>query len=236
MACKVCLLEHTPEPDGLIAAAARICYSNIAAHDLRKRESETLSARLLEDLWRSGHHSPFEHASFTFGVDGLSRVASHQLVRHRVASFSQQSQRYVKMDRAEVVTPPSISAHAQARELFGRQAEAALEAYKSLMEMGIPAEDARFVLPHGWETRLVFTMNARELHHFYDLRLCRRAQWEIRELARLMLIECRKTAPVVFGLAGPSCVRTGQCRESRTCNHPYKSMEDLLATDRNQDE
>ncbi|MDR1376902.1 MAG: FAD-dependent thymidylate synthase [Synergistaceae bacterium] len=231
MACKVCLLEHTTDPDGLIAAAARLCYSDVTVRDLRKRESEALSAGLLKDLWRSGHHSPLEHASFTFGVDGLSRVASHQLVRHRLASFSQQSQRYVKMDRTEVVIPPSISANPKAKELFVRQAETALEAYKSLMEMGIPAEDARFVLPHGWETRLVFTMNARELHHFFDLRLCRRAQWEIRELARLMLAECRKAAPVVFGLAGPSCVATGQCRESRGCNNPYKSMEDLLATD-----
>ncbi|MDR1979275.1 MAG: FAD-dependent thymidylate synthase [Synergistaceae bacterium] len=235
MTCKVCLLEHTPGPDGLIAAAARICYSDIAAYDLLERESAKLSAHLLEDLWRSGHHSPFEHASFTFGVDGLSRVASHQLVRHRLASFSQQSQRYVKVDRTEVVIPPSVAADPKASALFERQAETALDVYKSLIAMGIPPEDARFILPHGWETRLVFTMNARELHHFYDLRLCRRAQWEIRELARLMLVECRKVAPVVFDLAGPSCIRTGKCRESRTCGKPYKSMEDLLATDQNKD-
>ena len=195
---------------------------------------EKLSTRLLNELWRSGHHSPFEHASFTFGVDGLSRVASHQLVRHRLASFSQQSQRYVKMDSMGVVTPPSISSNPEASALFKRQAQVAIETYKSLVAMGIPQEDARFILPHGWETRLVFTMNARELHHFYDLRLCRRAQWEIRELARLMLLECRKVAPVVFNLAGPSCVKTGQCRESRTCGKPYDSMEDLLAT-HNQD-
>lgn len=231
----VCLLEHTPRPDGLIAAAARMCYGDVTAYDLRDQESENLSVRLLNDLWRSGHHSPFEHASFTFGVDGLSRVASHQLVRHRLASFSQQSQRYVKMDSMGAVTPPSISADPEASALFGQQVRSALETYKALVTMGIPQEDARFILPHGWETRLVFTMNARELHHFYDLRLCRRAQWEIRELARLMLLECRKAAPVVFGLAGPSCVKAGQCRESRTCGKPYKSMEDLLAADQNQD-
>jgi thymidylate synthase (FAD) len=236
MSRKVCLLEHTPGPDGLVAAAARLCYSDVAAYDLREQESEKLSSRLLQDLWRSGHHSPFEHAAFTFGVDGLSRVASHQLVRHRLASFSQQSQRYVKMDRRAVVIPPTISVNPEARELFEGQAEAALETYKSLIAAGIPPEDARFILPHGWETRLVFTMNARELHHFYDLRLCRRAQWEIRELARLMLVECLRVAPAIFRLVGPSCVRTGQCRESRTCGKPYKSMEELLATDGNQDE
>jgi thymidylate synthase (FAD) len=229
MACKVCLLEYTPEPDALVTAAARICYSDVAAFDLRERESKNLSVGLLKELWRSGHHSPFEHASFTFGVDGLSRVASHQLVRHRVASFSQQSQRYVKMGQGAVVTPPSIFANPEAKALFEGQSQAAFEAYKSLIAMGIPGEDARFILPHGWETRLVFTMNARELHHFYDLRLCRRAQWEIRELARLMLAECRKVAPVIFELAGPSCVKTGLCQESRTCGNPYKSMEDLLA-------
>ena len=95
--------------------------------------------------------------------------------------------------------------------------------------MGIPVEDARFILPHGWETRLVLTMNARELHHFFNVRLCRRAQWEIRELARLMLIECRKAAPVIFETAGPFCL-AGDCRESRPCGEPYKGMEELLNT------
>jgi thymidylate synthase (FAD) len=238
----VYLLEHTPNPDGLVAAAARLCYSDVPASDLRKRDTDgCASAHFLENLWRSGHHSPFEHAVFTFGVDGLSRVASHQLVRHRMASYSQQSQRYVKMGHLagspdaglsdagtpDVVLPPSVAANAAARELFERQAKDALAAYRALVEMGVPAEDARFILPHGWETRLVFTMNARELHHFFGLRLCRRAQWEIRELARLMLTECRKKAPVLFGVSGPPCVR-GECREARPCGSPYKDMEDLL--------
>ena len=231
MKCRVYLLAHTPDPDELIAAAARICYSDVPASDLLVRESTKLSIHLLKELWRSGHHSPFEHASFTFGVDGLSRVASHQLVRHRVASYSQQSQRYVRMDRTEVVLPPTIAANPEARALFEHQTEAAHQTYRSLVDMGIPAEDARFILPHGWETRLVFTMNARELHHFFALRLCRRAQWEIRELARLMLIECRKAAPVAFEVAGPSCVSAGECRESRPCGRPYENMEALLATE-----
>ena len=228
---KVYLLNNTPDSDGLVAAAARICYSDATASDLLERESAALSTRLLKDLLLSGHHSPFEHVSFTFGVDELSRVASHQLVRHRLASFSQQSQRYVKMGDDEgnacVITPPSVAGNPEAEELFRRQAKDACNAYKKLITMGIPAEDARFILPHGWETRLVLTMNARELHHFFKLRLCRRAQWEIRELARLMLIECRKAAPVIFEVAGPLCV-TGECRESRSCGRPYGSMEALL--------
>jgi len=228
MSCKISLLAHTPDPDGLVAAAARICYSNVAASDLLERESEKPSAHLLSDLWRSGHHSPFEHASFTFGVDGLSRVASHQLVRHRMASYSQQSQRYVKMDTgSEIVVPPVIAANPEASVLFASQAAAAYDAYCKLLAMGVSAEDARFILPHGWETRLVFTMNARELHHFFRLRLCRRAQWEIRELARLMLAECRKIAPVTFELAGPSCMTDG-CREQHPCGEPYRNMDGLL--------
>ena len=229
---RVYLLSNTPDPDGLVAAAARICYSDATAADLLERESAKLSLRLLKELKLSGHNSPFEHASFTFGVDGLSRVASHQLVRHRLASFSQQSQRYVKMGEGAgsggVVTPPSVTGNPEAVELFTRQAKDACAVYKKLISIGIPAEDARFILPHGWETRLVLTMNARELHHFFNLRLCRRAQWEIRELARLMLTECRKAAPVIFEVAGPSCI-TGGCRESRSCGKPYAGMEDLLA-------
>jgi thymidylate synthase (FAD) len=221
------LLAHTPRPDALVAAAARLCYSDAAIEDLLKRESAEPSARLLDELRESGHHSPFEHASFTFGVEGLSRVASHQLVRHRIASFSQQSQRYVKRESAEIVLPPSAAARPEARTLFERQAESAREAYKALLGMGVPPEDARFVLPHGCATRLLFTMNIRELLHFFELRLCRRAQWEIRELARRMLLLCREAAPISFSAAGPSCI-AGECREARTCGRPYKNREDLL--------
>ncbi len=231
MTCNVSLLAFTPNPDELVAAAARICYSNATASDLFKKENASLSESLIKELLRSGHHSPFEHASFTFAIDGLSRVASHQLVRHRIASFSQQSQRYVRMETPDVIMPPSISENPEARAVFTQQSEAAHEAYKKMVSMGIPAEDARFILPHGWETRLVMTMNARELHHFYSMRLCRRAQWEIRELARLMLAETRRAAPVIFKLAGPSCIYGG-CEEARPCGRPYKDMEDILAEDK----
>lgn len=225
----VILLSHTPSPDAVVAAAARICYRDVTASELLKGEEENLSSNLIADLFRSGHTSTFEHVSFTFGVDGLSRVASHQLVRHRMASFSQQSQRYVKMscDPEAVVIPPSVSKTPEALALFNEIVAKSQEAYAKLTSMGIPKEDARFILPHGHSTRLVMTMNARELHHFFSLRLCRRAQWEIHELARKMLILCREKAPVLFEKAGPSCI-FGNCNEARACGKPYRNMEDLL--------
>ena len=223
------LLAHTPEPDQIVAAAAKICYSDIAASDLLQAQEQNLSRKLIAELFKSGHLSTFEHVNFTFGIDGLSRVASHQLVRHRVASFSQQSQRYVQMNFSpdSIIIPPSIQDNPEALKIFQEQAESAHNTYKNLLEMGITKEDARFILPHGYSTRLVLTMNARELHHFFSLRLCRRAQWEIHELARKMLILVREKAPVLFEKAGPSCI-FGKCEESRSCNKPYKNMEDLL--------
>lgn len=225
----VILLAHTHEPDALVAAAARICYRDVTAGELLQGEEKNLSRKLIAELFRSGHTSTFEHVSFTFGIDGLSRVASHQLVRHRLASFSQQSQRYVKMnyDPEAVIIPPSIESNPEALKIFQEAVRTSQEAYKRMTEMGIAKEDARFILPHGHSTRLVMTMNARELHHFFSLRLCRRAQWEIHELARKMLILCREKAPVLFEKAGPSCI-FGRCEESRTCGRPYKDMEDLI--------
>ena len=223
------LLAHTPNPDELVAAAARICYRDITAAELLKGEGENLSRKLIEDLFRSGHTSTFEHVSFTFGVDGLSRTASHQLVRHRMASFSQQSQRYVKMtpDPEAVIVPPSVKANPEALRVFREAVRASQEAYAQLIALGVPKEDARFILPHGHSTRLVVTMNARELHHFFGLRLCRRAQWEIHELARQMLTLCREKAPVLFAKAGPRCI-FGRCEEARSCGKPYRDMEELL--------
>ena len=223
------LLSYTPHPDELVAAAARICYRDIAASELLQCEGENLSRKLIAELFRSGHTSTFEHVSFTFGIDGLSRVASHQLVRHRVASFSQQSQRYVKMipDTEAVIVPPSVEGNDEALRVYQDCVKMAQETYRKLIALGIPKEDARFILPHGYSTRLVLTMNARELHHFFSLRLCKRAQWEIHELARQMLLLCRQKAPVLFEKAGPFCIFS-QCQEARSCGKPYLNMEDLL--------
>lgn len=231
MACTVVIIARTPSPDVTVAAAARLCYSDVSAAELVQSDSGERVKGLLTHLRKSGHFSPFEHASFTFAIDGLSRVASHQLVRHRIASFSQQSQRYVSMVEPDVVVPPSIWDNPGLRERFLTAARKAHELYTEMVSRGIPREDARFILPHGWTTRLVMTMNARELHLFFTLRLCRRAQWEIRELARKMLILLREEAPLLFESAGPSCVTSGKCGEATPCGSPYGSMEELLRHD-----
>ncbi|MBQ9882118.1 MAG: FAD-dependent thymidylate synthase [Synergistes sp.] len=230
MGISVKLIAATPDADKVVAAAAKLCYSASGAAEIFDGLDPAKIVSFLSKLRESGHLSPFEHASFTFAIEGISRVATHQLVRHRVASYSQQSQRYVSMSGNGCVVPPSVATDASAAEIFKAQAEAACSAYEKLISMGIPKEDARFILPHGAETRIVVTMNARELHHFFALRLCRRAQWEIRETAKAMLREVRGAAPVIFGTAGPSCV-IGTCGEARPCGRPYKDMEDLLSCD-----
>jgi thymidylate synthase (FAD) len=227
MSCRVSLLSYTPNPDRVVLSAARLCYSEISANDLFMNFDFKDPEKFLSDLRQSGHLSTFEHAGFTFAVDGLSRIASHQLVRHRIASFSQQSQRYVKMNKTEAVTPLSISGNPEAKRFYDEQVERCHETYIRLVSMGVPAEDARFILPHGWETKLVLTMNARELHHFFTLRTCRRAQWEIQELARKMLMLVRGVSPLLFKIAGPKCIISG-CEEARPCGKPYKNIDNLL--------
>jgi thymidylate synthase (FAD) len=228
MSCQVHLLAYTPEPDRTVAAAARLCYSVVSAADLFGKSDNEDIAKFIANLRNSGHLSTFEHASFTFAVDGISRICSHQLVRHRMASYSQQSQRYVSMEEPEYVVPHSVASNPKAREAFDLYCHRAHELYLNLISMGIAKEDARYILPHGWKTRITITMNARELHHFFALRTCRRAQWEIRELAGKMLCEVRKVAPLLFEVAGPSCLTEGKCRESNGCKQPFKDVEELF--------
>jgi thymidylate synthase (FAD) len=196
-------------------------------------------ARLVRGLVRSGHHSALEHASFTFAVDGISRACSHQLVRHRVASYSQQSQRYVRFTSDEgFIVPPKIAANSAAREVFLEAMEDARRSYERLVELGLAegrgnesvCEDARFVLPNAAETKIVVTMNARELRHFFSLRCCRRAQWEINRLAWTMRHLVLQTAPLLFEGTGPGCM-SGGCPEGKmTCGSPWTD-EEVLALD-----
>ena len=229
MSIEVELIAGTPDAARIVAAAAKICYSPSGAVDILDGLDVAKTSSFLKMLRESGHLSPFEHISFTFAIEGISRVATHQLVRHRLASYSQQSQRYVGMDGQTCVVPPSVRESEKALALFMKQTEDAWNCYKEMVDLGIPREDARFILPHGTETRLVMTMNARELHHFFSLRLCRRAQWEIRELARRMLMLVRNAAPEIFDIAGPSCVVEGVCKEAHSCGIPYESMEKMLS-------
>ena len=215
------LLYHTPDPERAIATAARLCYAPVGAAELMETMPPERVESVLTTIMGSGHFSTLEHASYTFAIDGVSRALTHQLVRHRIASFNQQSQRYVKFTSGlETVKPGSVADDPEASRVFDEAIEAAIAAYERLLEAGIPAEDARYLLPNAAETKIVVTMNVRELLHFFELRCCNRAQWEIRELAHRMLELARPTAPFIFGDAGAPCVH-GACPEGKmTCGNP----------------
>ncbi len=219
------LLYHTPDPERAIATAARLCYAPVGAAELMETMTDERIRSVLGTIMGSGHFSTLEHASFTFAIDGVSRALTHQLVRHRIASYNQQSQRYVKFkEGVPVVKPPKVAEDEGASRLFDEAISAATEAYAKLVEAGIPAEDARYLLPNATESKIVVTMNARTLHHFFAERCCNRAQWEIRELAWRMLELVKPLAPFVFADAGPGCVR-GHCPERKmTCGTPYPKV------------
>ena len=219
----VTLLAHTPDALALIYAAFRQCYHagdvadlwpRLLSGDIGPDKQAAFVARILE----SGHESPIEHVSFTFAVSGVSRALSHQLVRHRIASYDQQSQRYVAAHGFQYITPPTIAEKPEAKAKYAALMEEIRSVYDELTEMGVPKEDARYVLANATETKILVTMNARSLMHFFNLRCCNRAQWEIREMAYKMLAEVKKVAPTLFFNAGASCVNTGRCPEGEmTC-------------------
>lgn len=210
---KVTLLEHTPNPERIVAMSARLCYSQIGAAQLAEKMTDQQVEQLLAKLVAMGHMSPFEHASFTFAVEGVSRVLTHQLVRHRIASYSQQSQRYVKESAFEYILPPSIGNNEQAKARFESLMEDIQAAYNELTALGVHQEDARYVLPNATETKVVITMNTRALYNFLELRCCMRAQWEIRMMAQQMLALLKNAAPLLFSKAGAPCTGRGVCPE-----------------------
>lgn len=207
---KVELLRYTDDPEMLASIASHICVSN---------KPELVKSDGFRHAVKAGHESVLEHASFTFLVSGVSRALTHQLVRHRVASYSQQSQRYVEVNPLVYVKPKSIEDNDDACEVYDNLMMEIYGAYVELLRLyDIPEEDARYILPNACCTSIVVTMNARELRHFFNLRCCSRAQWEIRELADRMLALCKDVAPLMFEDAGPSCVQTGRCPEgSKSC-------------------
>jgi thymidylate synthase (FAD) len=227
----VTLLQHTPDPDRSVAIAGRLCYAPVSAADLKQAMTDEEVGKLVRILVRSGHHSALEHASFSFAVDGVSRACTHQLVRHRVASYNQQSQRYVHFGGDDsFVVPPKIAADAAAEKVFLEAMDQARSAYDRLVDLGLAEgrtresvqEDARFVLPNAAETKIVVTMNARELRHFFQVRCCHRAQWEINGLAWEMRQMLREVSPHLFAGTGPNCLY-GKCGEGKmTCGDPYK--------------
>lgn len=251
---KVKLIEYTPSPEKIVAAAAKLCYSQVGIDEILENLDEKKTNKLINMLMTYGHHSPIEHVSFTFAVEGISRSLTHQLVRHRVASYSQQSQRYVQLKQFEYIIPPNIEKNEQTKKIFIQSMKRVQEEYNQLVEILCKneltnfikeylsdekltnseeieekqylilkskaekkaIEDARYVFPNACETKIIVTMNARELIHFFNQRCCTRAQWEIRKMAKTMLMQAREVAPVLFKYAGPSCV-SGQCPEGSMC-------------------
>ncbi|MDZ7837004.1 MAG: FAD-dependent thymidylate synthase [Actinomycetota bacterium] len=217
---------YPPAGRELVALAARLCYSPVGIEELDEKLSEEEVNKLVRFVVKSGHLSTIEHISFTFAIEGVSRALTHQLVRHRLASYNQQSQRYVKFKEGlDYVVPFSIQDDAKANALFEDMVESTHKLYKQMLDMGIEAEDARYILPNASETKIVVTMNGRELLHFFTVRCCNRAQWEIRELATAMLKMVKKVSPVVFEKAGPNCL-SGPCPEGKfQCGHPPKASD-----------
>lgn len=213
----VSIISHTDKPLETIYKAARQCYSAGSVDDMEPVSRDKM-AELVHRCIRSGHTSVLEHVSFTFAISGVSRVLSHQLVRHRLASYSQSSQRFVKVDDLEYVCPPRLEDETSAdRAYFLDSLERAVHAYRAMIADSVPAEDARFVLPNATATNIVMSMNCRALLHFFEERCCRKAQWEIHRLAMRMMDCMVDELPEVFNFAGPKCRRLGYCPEEKGC-------------------
>jgi len=232
------LIAYTPDPERIVASAAKLCYSSSGVCEIKENLSNESTEKFIKNLLAMGHTSPIEHVSFTFAIEGISRVLSHQLVRHRLASYSQQSQRYVALNQFEYIIPPSIEKNEKAKMIFEQTMESDQKAYDDLVNILKPRlydeeiksgktekaavreaekraiEDARFVFPNACETKIVVTMNARSLYNFFEHRCCNRAQWEIRALAFDMLKLVKEVAPTLFSNAGPACV-DGGCPEGK---------------------
>lgn len=223
---KISLLRSTEKPETMVAIAARLCYSPASVSELLDEMGKKEINKLVRFVIKSGHLSTTEHISFTFAIEGVSRALTHQLVRHRVASYNQQSQRYVSFrDNFEYVIPPQIKKDISIKKRYDELIKNTHELYKNLIDLGIEAEDARYLLPNASETKIIVTMNGRELLHFFTVRCCNRAQWEIREMAINMLKKVKKVAPTVFENAGPNCLR-GPCPEGKfKCDNPPKASD-----------
>ncbi len=257
---KVTLLAYTPNPEEVVAMAAKLCYSASDIENIRDGLTEENTAKFIQMLSDLGHGSPVEHASFTFGIEGISRACSHQLVRHRIASYSQQSQRYVDGTKFEFVTPPEIEKNEKAYNAYKKVIDMQSDAYREIRDSLVAGyivqqfgekysgsdeeiievfkadnkaaytaflkkanEDARFVLPNACTTKIICTFNTRSLDNFFAHRCCNRAQWEIREVAEQMLLECLKVAPHLFSKCGPSCL-FGPCPEGKMSCGKAKEM------------
>lgn len=234
---KVQIIAHTPDPERVIASSAKLCYSQVGIDEINENMTDEEVQKFLNILINMKHFSPSEHASFTFAIEGVSRALLAQITRHRMASFSVVSQRYVNLkDTFQYIMPEEIRDTPEAIQIYKNSITQSLEDYTGLFEIlqqkyinsGMSVsqaekkaiENARYVLPNASETKLVVTMNARELMHFFSLRCCSRSQDEIRELADEMLRQVKKVAPTVFKKAGATCT-FGACSEGKmSCGKP----------------
>lgn len=252
---KVMLIAHTPSPEEIVAAAAKTCYSARPVERVMENMDGESAASFIEMLSSIGHESPIEHATFTFAIEGVSRSLLAQITRHRIASFSVRSQRYVSEKKFDYVTPPQIADNEEALAVYDEIIEKEREAYNKITDILLNkklaafseeekadknrvaalrrsvGEDARYVLPNACCTQMVVTMNARELKNFFRQRCCSRAQWEIRELATQMLALAREAAPTLFAAAGPPCVG-GVCPEGKMSCGKAKEMREKFAPER----
>ncbi len=197
---RVRLLWHTPNPEIMVALAMRRCYNSKPIEELEReiQSKPGYERELIAKALRDKTFDVIEHAVFMFEIEGVSRICTHQLVRHRIASYDQESQRFSAVEKEDFIIPHSIQSNSEALEVYQSVLKSSIAAFKRLKELEVPKEDARFVLPQSIGTKLVITANARSLMHFFYLRMATQAQWEIRELAELMLVECRKVAPSIF--------------------------------------
>ena len=208
------LIGFTPNPEKLPAMAAKLTHSKTKPEDLDKSSEKELNA-ILKYVMKLGHTSVVEHTCFTFAISDVSRSLTHQLVRHRIASYAQQSQRYVNLNEPNYVIPPKIAKNKKMKRAFDETMQSIWDQYNKLLELGIPAEDSRYILPNATCTNIIVSMNARSLLNFFELRCCLHAQWEIRKLANKMLREVKKVAPIIFKNAGPACKSKGYCPENK---------------------
>lgn len=224
------LITHTPDPEKIVASAAKLCYSSAKASDIMNNLDEEKTKNFLNMLMDLGHESPMEHITFTFGIEGVSRSLLAQFTRHRMASYSVKSQRYVSEKQFSFVTPPEIEKNPQAKKIYLEAMQKDVEDYNKLADLlkeshiaegmnekaaeKAAQEDARYILPNACETNMIVTMNARSLYNFFHHRCCSRAQWEIRQCAYLMYKLVKDVAPTIFKNAGPSCV-SGPCPEGK---------------------
>ena len=238
------LLQYNPDSEKIVAAAAKLCYSSSEISGILNGLDSEKTASFIDRLMSMGHESPLEHISFTFGIEGVSRSLLAQLTRHRIASYSVKSQRYVNEGKFEFIIPKEIEANEEAKKIFLEAMEDDVKAYNRLTEIlfekhyadmlnsGVAEkkaiEDARYVLPNACETKLIATFNARSLLNFFNHRCCERAQWEIRDLACEMLRLVKEICPVIFKTAGPPCLVKPCPEGAMSCGKMLQKREEFL--------